>query len=232
MPSTENFWIEREVTIRMTTRLVLGRHGNTFGPLDTPTRVGARTDLPLVESGQEQAKWLGVYLRHRHLQPHVVFSARLQRSYETARLALEVLGCHVPIIMDAMFDEIDYGPDENKTDAEVVARIGRQALADWDTHGKVPDGWQVQPETIMQNWLTFGERCRRDWSGKTTLVVTSNGIARFAPRLIGVLEEFAQTHGLKMATGAVSVFRADPSYWVVEAWNVRPQTWLQEHGKV
>lgn len=215
----------------MTTRLLLARHGNTFGPLDTPTRVGARTDLPLVESGQEQARRLGVYLRYRQLQPHVVLSARLQRSYETARLALEALGCSVPIITDAMFDEIDYGPDENKTDAEVMARIGQQALQDWESQGKVPDGWQVHPQAIMQNWLAFGKRCRHEWHGKTILVVTSNGIARFAPRLIGTLEDFAQTHGLKMATGAVSVFRVDHNQWSVEQWNVRPQTWLQEHGK-
>lgn len=43
--------------------LIIARHGNTFGPDDTPTRVGARTDLPLVESGIQQARLLGTHLR-------------------------------------------------------------------------------------------------------------------------------------------------------------------------
>ena len=34
------------------TRLVVARHGNTFGPKDVVTRVGGRTDLPLVASGR------------------------------------------------------------------------------------------------------------------------------------------------------------------------------------
>ena len=36
--------------------LLLVRHGNTFGPGDAVTWVGAREDLPLVESGEAQAR--------------------------------------------------------------------------------------------------------------------------------------------------------------------------------
>ena len=36
------------------------RHGNTFRAGETPTRVGARTDLPLVE--EERARSAGRYL--------------------------------------------------------------------------------------------------------------------------------------------------------------------------
>ena len=38
------------------TRLIIARHGNTFDAGDIPTRVGRRTDLPLVASGEAQAK--------------------------------------------------------------------------------------------------------------------------------------------------------------------------------
>ena len=34
----------------MTTRIIIARHGNTFTKEQTPTRVGGRTDLPLVET--------------------------------------------------------------------------------------------------------------------------------------------------------------------------------------
>ncbi len=49
------------------TTLIIARHGNTFGPEDTPTRVGAHTDLPLVKSGQEQARKIGAWLKEQNI---------------------------------------------------------------------------------------------------------------------------------------------------------------------
>ena len=66
------------------TTLIIARHGNTFGPNDTPTRVGAQTDLPLVESGQEQAKKLGTYLKENNLTPEITYCSELKRTIETA----------------------------------------------------------------------------------------------------------------------------------------------------
>ena len=43
-------------------KLIIARHGNTFNKGETPTRVGSRTDIPLVDSGKEQAKLIGEYL--------------------------------------------------------------------------------------------------------------------------------------------------------------------------
>ena len=202
--------------------LIIVRHGNTFAPQDTPTRVGRRTDLPLVQSGEAQARKLGAYFRRHRIWPDVVFAGTLKRSYDTARLALEALGSQRPITVDVMFDEIDYGPDENQTEADVMARIGAQALQDWDEQAKVPDGWQVDPDAIIRNWLAFGARCRTEFAGKTVLVVTSNGMARFAPHLTGDFAAFTRHHSIKMATGAFCIFRVKDRRWVVEQWNVRP----------
>lgn len=206
----------------MTTRLIIARHGNTFGPGDTPTRVGRRTDLPLVASGEAQARRIGDYLRQRQLVPDAVFAAPLKRSYDTARLAVEALGGDLPITIDERFNEIDYGPDENQPESAVVARIGAPALRDWDERAAVPSGWQADPQTIIQNWLAFGDICRQSFSDRTVLVVTSNGIARFAPHLTGDFEGFRRRNGIKIATGALCFLRLQGSQWVVEQWNVRP----------
>ncbi len=214
----------------MTTTLIIARHGNTFGPGDTPTRVGARTDLPLVASGKAQGRMIGDYFRRTHIRPDGVFAATLRRSYDTARIALEVLGSEVRITVEARFDEIDYGPDENKTDAAVMARIGKQALVDWDERAKVPAGWRVQPEAIIRNWLAFGEQCRTEFAGKTIFVVTSNGVARFAPHLTGDFADFSRKHSIKIATGALCFLREQDGQWVVEQWNMRPKMWLEAHG--
>ena len=206
----------------MTTRLIIARHGNTFGPGDTPRRVGRRTDLPLVASGEAQARRIGDYLRRHQMVPDVVFAAPLQRSYDTARLAVEALGCDLPITIDARFNEIDYGPDENQPESTVVARIGDQALRDWNEHAKVPPGWRADPQAIIDDWLAFGDICRQSFSGRTALVVTSNGIARFAPHLSGDFEGFRREHSIKIATGALCFLRVRGSQWAVEQWNIRP----------
>ena len=71
------------------TTLIIARHGNTFGPDDTPTRVGARTDIPLVEKGREQAKAIGKYLREQEMIPDVVYASKLKRAIETAEIAVQ-----------------------------------------------------------------------------------------------------------------------------------------------
>ena len=135
---------------------------------------------------------------------------------------METLGCDLPITVDGRFNEIDYGPDENQPESAVVARIGAPALRDWDKHAVVPPGWQADPQAIIHDWLAFGDICRQAFSGRTVLVVTSNGIARFAPHLTGDFEGFRRRHGIKVATGALCILRPQGSRWVIERWNVRP----------
>jgi len=72
-----------------TTTLLIARHGNTFGPNETVTYVGGRTDLPLVESGKEQAKAIGRYLKDGRLIPDVIYSSALQRTQDTAKIAVK-----------------------------------------------------------------------------------------------------------------------------------------------
>ena len=102
----------------MTTRIIIARHGNNFTKEQTPLRVGARTDLPLVET--ERGTNIGKYLKMRTLIPAVVFAAPLKRTTETARLAIAALDKDIPLVADSRFTEIDYGPDEGKPETEVV----------------------------------------------------------------------------------------------------------------
>ena len=154
--------------------------------------------------------------------PDVVFAAPLKRSYETARLAAEAAGRDLPITIDARFNEIDYGPDENQPESAVIARIGDQALRDWDDDAKVPPRWLVDPQAIIQDWLAFGDICRQAFHGQTVLVVTSNGVARFAPHLTGDFDGFRRKHGIKIATGALCFLCLKGSRWVIEQWNFNP----------
>lgn len=206
------------------TTLIIARHGNTFGPEDTPTRVGARTDLPLVESGKRQAMNIGFWLKAHHITPDVIYSSSLRRTIETAEIAVQQTLYPHPVFPLDIFNEIDYGPDENKPENQVIARIGEQAIKDWDESAVVPDGWKVDPNEIIQNWIQFADQiCAHD-DGETVLVVTSNGIARFAPHITGDFDGFLKDHNIKLSTGALAILKHDfDAGWRVESWNIKPQ---------
>lgn len=206
------------------TTLIIARHGNTFAPGETPRRVGARTDLTLVPSGHEQARKLGYYLRQHNLVPDRVVTSELQRTRQTGEIASIEFGIHVQVQGSSLFNEIDYGPDENKTENEVIARIGQDALEAWDQHGLMPPGWSPSPEKIARMWRDFGDSIHVKLGGSTTLVVTSNGIARFALKLSDNALRAENDHGLKLATGALGILtrRPDDLHWSVVGWNIRP----------
>ena len=163
----------------MTTRIIIARHGNTFAKDETPRRVGGRTDLDLVE--EERGRNVGRYLKAKGLIPALVFAAPLKRTVNTAKLAIEEMGGGMPLEIDDSFREVDYGPDENKTDDEVMLRLGQVyavkegknpaemsegALTDvgrhvidlWNEKAIVPDGWKVSPEDCIHAWMKFGDR--------------------------------------------------------------------------
>jgi probable phosphoglycerate mutase len=206
----------------MTTKLLIARHGNTFAAGDVVRRVGT-TDLPLVASGLAQGSALGAYLKQHGLIPDVIFTSKLQRAIQTAEKAQEQMGTQLPIETLAIFNEIDYGPDENQPEEQVVARVGKEALTAWEAQAIVPSGWNVEPQEIIQHWRAFARHLRNKYAGKTCLVVTSNGIARFAPHLTGDFTAFSAQHRIKVATGALCIFEntAPAKQWDCLAWNVK-----------
>ena len=204
------------------TRLVIARHGNTFEADETPRRVGARTDLPLTDKGREQAKAIGAWLKENKLVPDATYSSKLKRTIETGEIAVRAAGFPQHVYALEIFNEIDYGPDEDKEEAEVIERLGEQALKDWDEKAIVPDGWQVDPQEIILNWKGFADQIRVHDDNETVLVVTSNGIARFAPYITDDFESFAADHKIKISTGAVFLFVYKDGKWVIKEWNVKP----------
>lgn len=208
-------------------RLLIARHGNTFETGQTPTRVGARTDLPLTKKGEAQASALGTYIEQHHGTLNAIYAGELKRAHHTAEIALANMTANsqqpdLPISPLAIFNEIDYGIDENKTDDIVIDRIGAEALQQWDESAIVPPGWNVNPDNIIRNWLHFSQKLLENNRLKHTLVVTSNGIARFAPYITGDFEHFKANHPLKMSTGGISSFIYHDDCWQVEYWNQRP----------
>jgi probable phosphoglycerate mutase len=185
-------------------RVIIVRHGNTFDPGDIIRRVGQGTDIPLSGSGQVQAAALSTYFANTSFDR--VISSPLKRTRQTATAIAQ------NIAFDDRLLEIDYGPDEGRPEDEVVARLGEDAIALWDKDAVPPQGWRVDPDQIKSDWADI-----LAGSIGTTLIVTSNGIARFA--LDVAAHDGAER---KLKTGAYGVIEEHADGWHVTAWNVRP----------
>ena len=203
-------------------RILIARHGNTFEPGEIPVRVGIRSDIPLVESGRRQAVMLGKFLKNNHPDLFAVYSSILMRGHQTARLALQTAGLALDVLQLSVFDEVDYGVDEGKKDEEIIRRIGKKSLQAWESEGCVPPGWHIDRQKIVQNWHDFARKICKLYPGQTVLVVTSSGIARFAPYLTGNFKAFKEQYCLKIATGAISSLIRENQKWIVEYWNIKP----------
>lgn len=226
--------------------LIVARHGNTFKKGDLVTRVGAKTDLPLVE--EERGRNIGRYLRLEKIIPTRVLVAPLKRTRETALLALKELGSDIPLEEADIFTEVDYGPDENKSEEEVLKRLGASALKKenldkdfskteilkagkevlkaWDQRAIVPDGWHVNVNAIISSWLSFAKSIK---DGEKVLVVSSNGIIRFMPHILTLdYRSFCNTHTIKVATGNLCIFKFNDmnKEWEKFHWNLNPKDYL------
>lgn len=211
----------------MTTRIIIARHGNTFTKDQTPTRVGGRTDLPLVE--EERGTLLGEYLTDAGLIPHKIWAAPLKRTMQTAKLAVKAMGINLTVEEDDSFREIDYGPDENQTEDKVIARIGQEAIDKWNQQAIVPDGWKVDVQGTIDTWIKLGEKVAKEYKDKNVLVVSSNGVIRFAPYLTGDFKKFSSEHDIKVGTGCVCIFEKEDenSPWVCTVWNLKPKDYFK-----
>ena len=203
------------------TDIYIVRHGNTFDSGDTVTRVGARTDLPLSKSGRAQAEALA---RHfKDLAPNgfdMVFCSPLLRTRQTAEAILSGYETAPEISTLEFLREIDYGPDENQPEDQVIARIGQAAIDAWDRDAVPPPGWDVSPETLIAEWASLLNTLSAPNSFPPVLIVTSNGIARFV--MDAVVKMQCEPASIKLKTGAYGWIRTHSTGATLMDWNVRP----------
>lgn len=199
-------------------KLLLLRHGNTFHSHETPYQVGAKTDLPLTETGIAQAHAFVDYLHRENIAPTHIFSGALQRQTATAGIIHSAfqeaaLTTHTPA-----FDEIDYGVWEKLTVDDIQALWPEEHHA-WDKQGVWPESlFQRSPSyhvDLLQRWLADVAKNTPDNS--TVVAVSSNGIIRLFLQLI-------PNHTIqasKVSTGAFCALRVENGVANVEAWNCR-----------
>jgi broad specificity phosphatase PhoE len=201
--------------------LILARHGNTFGPGDSVIWVGARTDLPLVEKGIQQAEAVAAGLKAAGLVPARIYAGPLRRTAETARIV--AAACEVPesaVVIAEELREIDYGSWEARSNEEIRAAVGDAPIDAWQMNSVWPDGfgWVPGEAEVLAAWNRLVEIIRRDnVEEAAVLIVSSNGVFRLVAKMLGLPAAEA-----KMATGTVSHLVMETDGTRIAGWNLSP----------
>lgn len=164
-------------------KLILARHGNTFGPDqeggEKIIMAGCHNNLPLVEKGRQQARQLAEHLLARKMTPHVIYSSTLLRTWEYATIVREFFyhrnrssndssshTQHIPLYAHHNLMEFDYGKwsglhTEGKTAQtnEVIAQFGEEAWENWQKKRIPPPQnkaeWKTTPEEMIHRMRLF-----------------------------------------------------------------------------
>ena len=211
--------------------ILFGRHGNTFGPDDKVVWVGRETDLPLVDKGWSQARAFGSALLRINMVPDRVFSASLQRTRDFADAMGEVQMRWKKPVIDKRLDEVDYGAWAGKTNDEIAALPGgAEAMEGWSKRDIFPAdaGWGSTRAEIFANIEGFIDEVIKTAGPKERLlVVSSNGILRFFPRLLAVTNPDQPSYVMK--TGHAGLISGEPGAFRVRFWNVSAEALTREH---
>lgn len=187
-------------------RVYLVRHGDTAWTL-TAQHTG-RTDLPLTEQGERQAREVGASLTA--LRFDRILSSPLQRARRTAELAMP----HSRIESDNDLMEWDYGAYEGRSTVDIeVERPGWRLLRDGSPGGETLDAVGARADRVIGRLRAGG--------GNVLLFGHREILRILAVRWIGLAP--IEGRRLLLDTASVSVlgYDHDLSEPVIHAWNGR-----------
>lgn len=158
----------------VTTRVDLIRHGEPQGG----NVFRGKTNLPLTEQGRWQFRQrlqrYGLQSSSAHWQQ--IISSPLQRCLESAEYLAQELS--IPLLVEPLWQEIDYGDWENRPVNEVMATQPLQAQKMWQQPLEfcAPNGEPVRDfqQRILNAWQTL----LADHRGQHLLLVSHGGVMR------------------------------------------------------
>lgn len=207
-------------------KLILSRHGNTFGPNDPIVWAGTSNDLPLVEKGLEQAKLFAKALAEKKIIPKAIYSGPLQRTRRYAEILIEDLNLSQKPLIDERLNEIDYGEWTGRTNVEVKEIFGKEELTNWDEHSIWPKkgNWKSSPDILKKQVKSFIlELIEKYKEEDTVIAVTSNGRLRYFLSLdTSEYEKRIKDGTFKVKTGHISCLLLNKTQVSVPYWNIDP----------
>jgi 2,3-bisphosphoglycerate-dependent phosphoglycerate mutase len=117
--------------------LVLLRHGQSVW--NAENRFTGWVDVPLSETGEQEARRGGELMRAAGLLPDVVHTSLLRRAISTANLALDTCDRHwIPVRRDWRLNERHYGALQGKNKKETLEQFGEEQFMEWRRSYDVP----------------------------------------------------------------------------------------------
>ena len=176
------------------------RHGET--DWNKQKRLQGITDIPLNETGFEQAKIVASYLQDKQFE--AVFTSPLSRAQQTAQVIAEV--CNLPLTVLNHFTERSFGQAEGMTGEEIRANF---------TGGQYPDEEPI--DDFIERIVNGLERVKTNSQYKKVLIVAHGAVIN---RLLSIY-----SNG-KIGTGktilhntGLSYFKSTLDGWEVECYN-------------
>ncbi len=105
------------------TRLLAIRHGETAWNVDT--RIQGHLDIPLNETGLQQARWLAQSLAERDAV-QAIYASDLARAHVTAQTIAQAMG--LTVSLHPGLRERAFGDFQGRTFAEIEAELPQEAL--------------------------------------------------------------------------------------------------------
>lgn len=201
-------------------QLVLLRHGET--EWSASGQHTGRTDIPLTEAGEEQARRAGRALRAFDFA--AVYTSPLERARRTAELA-----GFPDAVVDENLVEWDYGPVDGRTAKELGAVLGHEFLIFDDGVRWLPpdpDHGDGRPgellEDVYARAVAVVARVEETMhAGGDVLVVAHGHLLRvLATAWLGVDARFGER--LELGTAAISLLGYGHALRTIEGWNLPP----------
>ncbi|MES2997989.1 MAG: histidine phosphatase family protein [Pseudomonadota bacterium] len=211
-------------------KIIFSRHGNTFAPGETTVWVGARQDLPLVDSGIQQAKNLARIIQQTSITLKAIYCGPLKRTSDYAKIVVDELHSSLKPIIDSRLNEIDYGNWSGLSSLEIQKKGGRDELAAWENFSQWPKdaGWLSSADLISNEVSSFADDAIKKYlPTDNILVIASNGRLRYFLQLIPeAFEQHIQNKNFKVSTGNLCLFVYKNKKWQVKFWDKRPEQLL------
>lgn len=194
------------------TTICLIRHGET--DWNKVGRIQGTTDVPLNETGKQQARACGVHLAEEAWD--VIVTSPLQRAKQTARIINESL--QLPVVEMAQFQEKHFGLAEGLTARERASLYphkdypGQEQLNDFDSR-------------LNEGLTELNVR----FAGKRVLVVAHGGVIH------AILERLAYGDydgaNIRLQNGGFNHLRFSQEQWEIQGFNALDHLELTERMK-
>ena len=146
-------------------KLYISRHGQT--PWNVEDLICGRTDVPLTELGQQQAKLLAESAKDKGID--VILCSPLLRARQTAQAVSDAIG--VPVQIDERLTEFDFGTFDGTT------RFGEEFQA---LRAQLPMRFPGGESGFDLAYRIYGllHEVREKYADKTVLLVCHNCVSR------------------------------------------------------